>query len=70
MTSDEIKSLLKRTPFRPFRIVASSGVTYEVTNPDLVVVMKSEVFIAFPGEDRWAFVPLLHVAGVETFHAA
>lgn len=70
MTADELKELLKRTPFRPFRVVLSSGSMYEVTNPELVAVMKSEMFIAFPGEDRWVFVPLLHVAAIESLQAA
>jgi len=70
MTTDELKNLLKRTPFRPFRVILGSGTVYEVTNPDLVVVMKSEMFIAFAGEDRWVFVPLLHVAAIETLQAA
>jgi len=34
------------------------------------MVMKSELFIAFPGEDRWVFVPFLHVAAIETLQAA
>jgi hypothetical protein len=51
-------------------IVLSNGTTYEIVNPELVVVMKSEVFVAFPGEDRWAFVPLLHIAAIETLQAA
>ena len=70
MTADELKELLKRTPFRPFRIILSGGTVYEITNPELVVVMRSELFIAFPGEDRWVFVPLLHVAAIETLQAA
>ncbi len=70
MTADELKELLKRTPFRPFRIILSSGTVYEIKNPELVVVMRSELFIAFQGEDRWVFVPLLHVAAIETLQAA
>jgi hypothetical protein len=37
-----------------------------VFNPDLVVLMKSELFIAFHGGDRCAFVPLLHIAELQT----
>ncbi len=70
MTADELKEFLKRTPFRPFRIILSSGTVYEIMNPEPAVVMRSELFIAFPGEDRWVFVPLPHVAAIETLQAA
>lgn len=70
MRADELTMVLKRSPFRPFRVMLTSGTVYEVTNPDLVVVMKSEMFIAFTGEDRWAVVPLIHVASIEMLQAA
>ncbi len=65
MTIDSIRELLDRDPFQPFRIRASSGTAYDVRNPGLVVVLKSQVFIASPNSDRWALVPQLHIAGVE-----
>lgn len=52
MNADDCRSLLKRHPFEPFRIRVSSGDAYDVRSPDLVVVMKSRLFITFPGEDR------------------
>ena len=65
MVRESIRELLDRDPFQPFRIRASSGVAYEVRSPGLVVVMKSQVLIAEPRSDRYAVVPLLHIAGVE-----
>ena len=64
-TIDSIRELLDRDPFQPFRIRASSGIGYEVRNPGLVVVMRTELFIAEPNSDRFALVPFLHIAGVE-----
>lgn len=66
MAIDHIRELLEREPFKPFRIRASSGAAYEVRNPELVVVMKSQIFIAAPNSDRSDVIPFLHVAGVET----
>lgn len=66
MIADELRELLNREPFAPFRVVMSSGKTYEIANPDLVVVMKSEFFVAFPDGEHWAHVPYLHVAGIES----
>jgi hypothetical protein len=63
---DTIREMLHREPFEPFRVVTSSGEAYLVPNPDLVALMKSEVFIAELDSDRRAFVPLLHVSAVET----
>jgi hypothetical protein len=63
---DSIRDLLHRDPFEPFRIVMSSGESVTIRSPDLVVVMRSEVFIAEPNSDRRSYVPLLHVARVAT----
>ena len=66
-----IREKLAREPFQPFRVRVTSGdaVTSDhvhvVRNPALVVLMKSELFIAHPNSDRHAFIPLLHVAAVE-----
>ncbi len=65
MTRETIRDLLERDPFQPFRVRASSGATYDVRSPGLVVLLKSEIFIAEPRSDHFVLVPLLHVAGVE-----
>jgi hypothetical protein len=61
-----IRGLLHRDPFEPFRVVTSSGESYRVGNPDLVALMRSQIFIARPNSDRRAYVPFLHVTAVET----
>ena len=66
MGTQEFKELLTHEPFEPFRIRLSSGDTYDVRNPDLVVVMKNRLFIAFPDGEHYAFCPFLHIAAVET----
>ncbi|MCG3129153.1 MAG: hypothetical protein CHACPFDD_04063 [Phycisphaerae bacterium] len=65
MSAESIRELLEREPFHPFRIRASSGMAYDVRNPGLVVLMKSQVLVAEPKSDRYALIPFLHVAGVE-----
>src|SRR5438477_10554938 len=65
MIIDAIRERLDHVPFQPFQIRASSGQTYAVSNPDLVVLMKSSVFVAAPNSDRAATVPYLHIAAVE-----
>jgi hypothetical protein len=65
MIGETIREKLEQTPFVPFVIRASSGVAYKVSSPDLVVLMKTKVFVAEPRSDRSATVPYLHIAGVE-----
>lgn len=35
-------------------------------NPHAAAMLKSEVFVVFPDGERWAHVPLLHIASIET----
>ncbi len=65
MARETIRDLLARDRFQAFRIRASSGVAYEVRSPGLVMLLKSQVFIAKPHSDHFVVIPLLHVAGVE-----
>lgn len=65
-TAENIREKLDREPFEPFRVRVTSGNSYVIRNPDLVVVMRSELFIAESNSDRHVFVPLLHVSAVET----
>lgn len=66
MTSENIRELLRREPFVPFRLMLSSGRHYDIVDPELAVAMKNEVFLAFADGERWAHVPLLHIAAIET----
>lgn len=66
MIAENMRNLLRRDPFMPFRLVLSSGHHYDVVHPELAVVLKSEVFVAFPDRERWAHVPFLHIASLET----
>ncbi|MCI0365882.1 MAG: hypothetical protein L0Y44_00100 [Phycisphaerales bacterium] len=65
MIADTIRERLEQVPFERFQIRASSGQTYPVANPGLVVLMKSSMFIAARNSDRAATVPYLHIAAVE-----
>ena len=65
MGADELRKLLEREPFEPFRIRVSSGDVYEVRDPQAVALMKSRLFVAFPDSDRWTFIAFLHIAAVE-----
>ena len=66
MIRDNIRDLLDRDPFLPFRLGLSSGRHYDVVDPQMTVLLKSEIFIAFPDGERSSLIPLLHVTSVET----
>ena len=62
---DTLVELLHKNPFRPFLVVTASGKEYYVENPELVVVMPSEMFYAYPNQDRWTTIPISHITSVE-----
>lgn len=65
MLSKEHNELVRREPFTPFRVITGSGKQYDVIDPHSTVVMKSELFIAFPGGESWTLIPLLHISSIE-----
>jgi len=65
MISETIKDKLAQHPFEPFIIRSSSGQGYKVSSPDMIVLMKSKVFVAEPRSDRAATVSYLHIAAIE-----
>jgi len=66
MSVSDIRELLARDPFEPFRIRVTSGDAYAVRDPQSVALMKTRLFVALPGGDAWVFVPFLHVAALES----
>jgi hypothetical protein len=65
MTVETIQDLLDREPFLPFQILTNAGKRYEVTNANMVHMMKSDIFYFFPEADRFAMIPLRNVAAIE-----
>jgi hypothetical protein len=69
MRPEEIKELLDRDPFLPFRVFLADGQTFDVTRPHAVALGRTGMFIVLP-DDRWKIVPLRHVTSIETLQAA
>lgn len=70
MTTSMVRDLLRQRPFRPFRVVMSSGEAYEVRHPEMAWVTKNDLFIGIdmaddglPADARMC--PLFHVVTVE-----
>ena len=71
MSPQGIRQLLKEQPFRPFRLVMSSGKSYEVRHPEMVWLLKNDILVGTAVEDddlpvEFDICPLLHVATIET----
>lgn len=71
LSSRDIAERVKRQPFRPIRIVTSSGETIEVRHPDLIMIGQRSVTVGIgtPEDqefyDRQAYVSILHIAAIE-----
>jgi hypothetical protein len=75
MTADAVFHILRRKPFVPFRIILSSGTTYDILHPEMLHVSKSGLTVAIYDRDqrpspdeiptRDAMVSYLHVAATE-----
>lgn len=70
MTVQTFRELLAQRPFRPFRLVMSSGQSYEVRHPEMAMLTRSDMLVGVePGEDdvpaEFRICSLLHVATVE-----
>jgi hypothetical protein len=75
MTADAIFARLRRRPFVPFRIILSSGTTYDILHPEMLFVSKSGVTVAIYDKDqrpspeeipsRESLISFLHIAATE-----
>ncbi len=75
MTVRTFRDLLGARPFKPFRLVMSSGQTYEVRHPEMAWVTKSDILVGIDMEDD--FIPaefkicsMLHVTAVEPLESS
>jgi hypothetical protein len=70
MVVQDFRDLLKERPFRPFRVVMSSGQAYEVRHPEMAFVTRSDLIVGIDIEEddvpsRFKICSLLHVTAIE-----
>lgn len=70
MTLQTFRQLLTQRPFKPFRIVMSSGESYEVRHPETAMLTKSDILVGIDQADDgvpadFRICALLHVATVD-----
>jgi hypothetical protein len=74
MTVQTFRQLLAQRPFKPFRLVMSSGETYDVRHPEMAMLTRSDILVGVGeteegGPAEFRICALLHVATVEPLNS-
>ncbi len=75
MTVQTFRDLLHERPFKPFRLVLSSGQTYEVRHPEMAMLTKTDILVGLEAEEdgipaRFKICSMLHVTAVEPIESS
>jgi hypothetical protein len=71
MTAEELRDILRRQPFEPFRLVMTDGAAFDIRHPDLLWIGKRSAMVGLTGEPGQTFyeravqVDLRHVIRLE-----
>jgi hypothetical protein len=70
MTLQTFRDLLTQQPFKPFRIVMSSGKSYEIRHPEMAWLTRTDILVGVGESDdgippEFRICSLLHVSSVE-----
>jgi hypothetical protein len=70
MTLQTLRDLMKARPFQPFRVVMSSGESYEVRHPETAFLSRTILFVGIDIPDdgvpaHFKMCSLLHFASIE-----
>ena len=70
-TQQDIRARVNHQPFTPFRIVTSSGESYEVHHPDLIMVGRRDLAVGIADAqdpttyDQLARIAIMHITALE-----
>ena len=71
MTHEELLQYAQRKSFEPFRLLLTTGETFDIRHPELIMVGRRSAIIGVTNEpnvtayERTIKVDLLHVVGIE-----
>lgn len=69
MTVQTFRELLARRPFRPFKLVMSSGETHEVRHPEMALLTRTDLLVGIQVNEgvpaEFKICSLLHVTAIE-----
>lgn len=75
MTVQTFRDLLKKQPFQPFRLVMSSGQSYDVRHPEMTMLTRTDILVGV-GDTKegvpasFKICSLLHVTAIEPLEPA
>ena len=75
MTLQTFRDLLSQRPFKSFRLVMSSGQTYEVRHPEMAMLPRTDILVGIDETRQgvpasFKICSLLHVTAVEPLGAS
>jgi hypothetical protein len=71
MNQQELHDAARRQPFQPFRLLLTTGATYDIRHPDLIMVGRRSATIGLVDDaqgsayDHTLKVDLLHIVAIE-----
>lgn len=70
MPAEEIRTLLRASPFIPFRLHLTDGRSFEVRHPEMAMITARVVYVSVYGHnatipDRAESIALVHVVSAE-----
>jgi hypothetical protein len=75
MRPDDLRPLLTRQPFCPFRVFVSDGAIYDIIHPEIAMVVHMSLRIGLrpgglldPPFERLVFVSVIHITRVEVYY--
>ena len=75
MRAEELARLLRRKPFRPFRVYMTTGQSYDIRHPEFMIVERQSAEVGMDPDtktgvvDRVEYISLLHVVRIENLEA-
>ena len=75
MTVQDFRELLTQRPFIPFRLVMSSGQTYDVRHPEMAMLTRTSILVGIGEADdgvpaAFKICSLLHVTAIEPLNSS
>jgi len=71
MNHEDLQAAARRQPFEPFRLNLTTGATYDIRHPDLIMVGRRSAIVGMTTDptgtayDRTIKVDLSHVVAIE-----
>jgi hypothetical protein len=71
VTHEELQKIARQQPFEPFRLILTTGATFDVRHPDLIMVGRRSATIGLTNKpnrtiyDYTVTVDLLHIVAIE-----